>query len=208
MVGGAVTFRGVPYGAPAFGANRCWRGPQPVAEWASERDCTRYGDAVTQAEVAMSKALGGAPPGGDVGQMGDDCLNLNIVTPATSGAHPVMVWVHGGSNTTGSNKGDSVGASPTFDDGWASLGVCAVAVNYRLALHGFLHVPEAGVTNLALRDLIGALEWVRAEIGAFGGDPGNVTLFGQSPGAINICRRVAIPARSSSRAYLHRATSR
>jgi len=189
---GPVTFRGIPYGAPTSGANR-WKGPQPVTPWQGTMDCTVYGEAVAQNEVAMSKGLGGAPKGGDIGKMGDKCLNINVVTPSASGSAPVMVWIHGGSNCMGSNKGDHVGVSPTFGDEWAKRGVVACAVNYRMALHGFMHMPEYGVTNIAIRDLIGALEWVKAEIAAFGGDPNNVTIFGQSAGGINIASLLCSP---------------
>jgi para-nitrobenzyl esterase len=171
---GPVTFRGLPYGGSTAGENR-WKSPQQVSPWEGERDCSKYGDACVQKEGAMAKLLGGAPAGADIGTMGDEVLNLNLVTPDPDGNAPVMCYIHGGGNTMGSNKGDCIGASPTFDDSWAERGVVAVSVNYRLALHGFLHIPEAGVTNLALRDLLAALEWIKSEVAAFGGDPDNVS---------------------------------
>jgi para-nitrobenzyl esterase len=152
-----------------------------------------YGNACFQKEKAMGKSLGGAPAGCDIGERGDGVLNLNIVTPDIAGKVPVMCWIHGGSNTVGSNKGDHVGFSPTFDDSWAERGVVAISVNYRLALHGFMHIPEDGVTNLALRDLIAALHWIQNEVASFGGDPSNVTVFGESAGAINICSLLCSP---------------
>jgi para-nitrobenzyl esterase len=192
VAGGPASFRGVPYAASTADGNR-WRAPQPCPSWGEAKDCTKYGDACFQAEQAMGKLLGGAPAGGDIGKVGDGVLNLNLVTPDPSGKFPVMCFIHGGSNKMSSNKGDSTGSSPTFDDTWAERGVVVVALNYRLALHGFMHIPEDGVTNLALRDLIAGLTWIKDEIAAFGGDPNNVTVWGQSAGAINICSLLCAP---------------
>ena len=93
--GGPVHFRGIPFAATTAGENR-WKPPQPVEAWEGERDCAQYGEACLQNEKGMSKHLGGAPSGGDIGKMGDDCLNLNVVTPDPTasgrGLLPVMVW--------------------------------------------------------------------------------------------------------------------
>jgi carboxylesterase type B len=115
---------------------------------------------------------------------------------------PVMVWIHGGSYTMCSNKGDFPGFSNTASGTFVRRGVVCVSLNYRVAAHGFLHVPDAGITNLALRDLICGLEWVQASIAAFGGNRDCVTLVGQSAGGIAIANLLGCP---KAKGLFHRA---
>jgi len=134
----------------------------------------------------------------DIGASGDDCLNLNILTPHSSTpmpptSLPVMVWIHGGSNVMCSNKGDFGGFSNTASSTFVSRGVVCVSINYRVALHGFLHLPDHNITNLALRDIILSLTWVRDNISSFNGDPNNVTVVGESAGGIAISNLLGCP---------------
>lgn len=192
--GGPLHFRGVPVAASTSGANR-WKTPQPREPWTHVLDCTAYGDAPWQKPNTGNAGLmgKGRKTDSDIGKMGDDCLNINIVTPDLLGRAPVMVWIHGGANTIGSNKGDCGGWSPTHTDTWASRGVVVCSLSYRNSMHGFFHLPEEGVTNLALRDLLNGLQWVQDEIAAFGGDKGNVTIFGESSGGVNVAHLVSSP---------------
>ncbi|GAA1894284.1 carboxylesterase family protein [Streptomyces sodiiphilus] len=173
-VRGVLAFLGIPYAAPPFGANR-FREPCPVRRWEGVRDCRSFGPVAPQ-----SAELPGMPawsPGRE------DILTLNIWTPAAPGGPlPVVVWIHGGAYTFGSS------AQPDFDGtALARAGVVLVSMNYRLGFEGFGHMPsEAGPRcpeNRGLLDQLAALEWVRDNIAAFGGDPTNVTVAGQSAGA-------------------------
>ena len=178
-----------PYAAPPVGALR-WRAPQPVTPWANTRDASKPGDACPQ---KRGLSLEG---GGDPGTLNEDCLNLNVFTPrAEPGARlPVMVWLHGGALIFGS------GGLPLYDGApLASQGVVVVTLNYRLGPLGFFvhpaierEAPGDGV-NFGLLDQIAALQWVRRNIDAFGGDPGNVTLFGQSAGAQSVLALMTSP---------------
>lgn len=189
--GGAVAFKGIPYAAPPFGANR-FRPPQPPAPWEGERDATAYGP--TAPKPPYPAPLDSLLPEVDI--PGEDCLNLNVWTPAEAlapgetGRRPVMVWIHGGGFTNGS------GSIPGYDGSrFARDGVLCVTVNYRLGVEGFLYLgaDDPAPPNLGLLDQIAALEWVRDNIAAFGGDPGQVTLFGQSAGAMSIGTLLAVP---------------
>ena len=192
----AAHFRGVPFAAPTEGINR-WKAPQQCASWTTPLDCTAYGEACREPEKAIQafmKSFGKDVTTAEaIGAMGDKCLNLNIVTPSTSGKAPVMVWIHGGSNTFSSNHGNCVGWSPTTSERFAQEGIVSVSVNFRQNMHGFAHFPELGITNLALRDLIASLEWVQREIGVFGGDASNVTIYGESAGGIAVSMLLACP---------------
>ncbi|MFJ8885756.1 carboxylesterase/lipase family protein [Streptomyces sp. NPDC102402] len=175
---GVVVLRGIPYAAPPFGAGR-FRAPRPAAPWTGVRECTSFGPVAPQSAEL---------PGSPVRSEGDeDVLSLNIWTPGGSGDElPVLVWIHGGAFVFGSS------AQPDFDGtAPAAEGLVVVTLNYRLGFEGFGHVPPvAGVEpcpdNRGLLDQVAALRWVRDNIAAFGGDPGRVTVAGQSSGATSI----------------------
>ncbi len=186
--GGGVAFKGIPYAAPPFRANR-FRPPEPPEPWSGERDATAYGP--TPPKPPYPAPLDALLPEVDI--PGEDCLNLNVWVPAGGPANrpfPVMVWLHGGGFTNGS------GSVPGYDGArFARDGVVCVTVNYRLGVEGFLYLgaDDPAPANLGLLDQIAALEWVRDNIAAFGGDPGQVTLFGQSAGAMSIGTLLAVP---------------
>src|SRR5437764_2016161 len=179
---GIFDFRGIPYAAPPVGELR-FRPPQPVEPWAGVRDATRFGPMAPQTTGAMETMFGAAPPA-----MDEDCLSLNVWTPAADdGKRPVMVWIHGGAFLFGT------GATPWYDGrSFARDGVVLVTINYRLGAFGFLHVDGQG--NNGILDQVAALEWVRDNIAAFGGDPGNVTAFGESAGAMSVGTLLGLPA--------------
>ena len=190
---GVFAFKGIPFAAPPVGALR-WRAPQPVAPWAGVRDAVRFGPCAVQSRLP-----------GDVGELigiathetSEDCLYLNVWSPGLAAAkRPVLVWIHGGGNTVGAGSQPRVNGERLARVGDAVV----VTVNYRLGALGFLHAPELhapelGATgNEALLDQVAALRWVRREIAAFGGYPGNVTVFGQSAGGFDIVQLMAMPA--------------
>lgn len=172
--GGAAIFLGVPFAQPPIGDLR-WRPPRP-AHWTGERTAATPGPACLQSPLGWNDR--------DAARSSEDCLYLDVSTPRLDARArlPVMVWIHGGANWAGS--GDGVVRSSL-----ARQGVVMVSVQYRLGVFGFLSHPgltrEGGGAsgNYALMDLIAALTWVRDNIAAFGGDPDNVTLFGQSAGS-------------------------
>ncbi|MEV7404578.1 carboxylesterase family protein [Streptomyces sp. NPDC091267] len=178
---GVVAVLGIPYAEPPFGANR-FRAPRPRGSWTGVRDCVDFGPVPPQ-----SAELPGAPRWSPDDE---DVLSLNVWTPqggngATGRALPVLVWIHGGAYTFGS------GAQPDFDgSALARAGLVVVTLNYRLGFEGFGHVPADGEDpyppNRGLLDQVAALEWVRENIDAFGGDPDNVTVAGQSSGATSV----------------------
>lgn len=174
---GTASFLGIPYAAPPFGALR-FRPPAPPAAWSGTRDATAHGP--TPPKAPYAPPFDALIPEATI--PGEDCLNLNVWTPSPGpGARlPVMVWLHGGAFANGA-------ASSSAYDGsaFARDGVVFVSLNYRLGTDGFLHldgVPD----NRGLLDQIAALEWIRDNIAAFGGDPDRITLFGESAGAISI----------------------
>ncbi|MFB4311544.1 carboxylesterase/lipase family protein [Actinomadura sp. GTD37] len=173
---GVTAFLGIPYAAPPFGPNR-FREPRPPEPWDGVRDAFEYGP--TAPKPGYPKPYDALLPDPDV--PGEDCLNLNVWTPEPGGSGlPVMVWVHGGAFRNGS------GAVPVYSGrGFARDGVVCVTINYRLGVEGFANLPGAPL-NRGLRDQIAALEWVRDNIAGFGGDPGNVTVFGESAGAMSV----------------------
>jgi carboxylesterase type B len=183
VAGGIHVFRGVPYAAPPFGADHL-RAPRPPEPWTGIRDATVDGAKPPQPPFPGTTAEKPAP--WDRAPVGEDCLNVNIWTPEIGAAAlPVMVWITGGSFRAGSNA---------WYDGsrFARDGVVCVAINYRSGPEGFLHVDGA-TPNRGLLDQIAALEWVRDNIAAFGGDPLNVTVCGESAGAMCIGVLLAMP---------------
>ncbi|MEU8301776.1 carboxylesterase family protein [Micromonospora sp. NPDC048909] len=174
------SFLGIPYAAAPIGELR-WRSPRPAAAWTGVRDAT-------------NPAPGCAQPAGlpmDRQSAAEDCLYLNVTTPAVrhdKRSLPVLVWLHGGHFLLG--QGDTWGGRRMAVDG----DVVVVTVNYRLGALGFLTQPDVGGSgNFGLEDQQAALRWVRANAAAFGGDPGNVTLAGQSAGATSVCAHLAAP---------------
>ncbi|MCP5183849.1 MAG: carboxylesterase family protein [Pseudomonadales bacterium] len=196
---GIRVFRGVPYAQPPVGARR-FRPPAPLPPWTGTRPATAFGPACPQNPAPDAFVWSRGPF-----EQNEDCLYLNIWTPAaTDAALPVMVWLHGGSHTTG------FGHARIFDGTrLASRGVVLVTINYRLGALGFLAHPaladgdEHGSTgNYGLLDAIAALTWVRDNIAAFGGNPDNVTVFGQSAGSQSVCALTVSPL---ARGLFHRA---
>ena len=188
QVGEVAVFRGLPYAAPPVGALR-WHEPQPVARWTGERFATEAGAACPQ-KPGLS-----AENGGDPGRLDEDCLFVDVVTPGAGGAaRPVLVWIHGGALVFGG------GSVPIYDGtALARRGVVVVNVNYRLGALGYFAHPAlerarpGGPVNFGLLDQIAALRWVKENIAAFGGDPANVTISGQSAGAESVLALMASP---------------
>jgi para-nitrobenzyl esterase len=182
--GGVSAFLGTPFAAPPFGVNRLLA-PRPAARWVGVRDALDFGPKSPQpaypAPIAMmlQEAVGS----------GQDCLTLNVWCPDPGAAGlPVMVWIPGGMF-----EFHGTGASPWYDgSGFARDGIVCVTINYRVGAEGFLYLGD-GIANLGLLDQIAALEWVRENIVAFGGDPGNVTIFGESAGAMSVAMLLAVP---------------
>jgi para-nitrobenzyl esterase len=183
---GLSVFRGIPYAAPPVG-NLRWRPPQPAAKWKGIRMATEYGRACMQVNAAISNLP--APS--------EDCLFVNVWTPAKRASErlPVMVWIHGGGFTAGTP------AEQLYHGEWlAQKGVVVVSVGYRLGVFGFLAHPALSAEsehhvsgNYGLLDMIAALQWVQTNIAGFGGNPGRVTIFGESAGAIAVSQLCASP---------------
>ena len=201
--GDSRRFLGIPFARPPVGELR-WKAPVPNEPWEGVRDATEFGGSCAQLESLQAMASDS-----------EDCLYLNVWTPEPAPAEPlpVMVWFHGGGNESGSTA-DLVplGVGGLFYDGRAlaeSHGVVVVTTNYRLGPLGFFHHPalagEGSPTgNQGLLDQRRALEWVRDNIAAFGGDPDRVTIFGESAGSIDVCLHVVSPG---SAGLFHRAIS-
>jgi para-nitrobenzyl esterase len=186
---GLHMFKGIPYALPPTGWRR-WRPPAKMDRWTSTRDATQFGAACHQ-PVARGTSI----YAGDAPTMSEDCLFLNIWAPEDARGAPVFVWIHGGSLTTGA------GSEPMYDGArMASEGVVVVTLNYRLGVLGYMAHPELSAEsrknvsgNYGLQDQIAALEWVRDNIAAFGGDPENVTVAGESAGALSVMYLMASP---------------
>jgi para-nitrobenzyl esterase len=183
---GVERFLGISYAAPPVGERR-FAAPQPVEPWSGVRDATDPGPNAPQF-LRPFPNLDVAPLVGTQWRQGDDFLTLNVWRPAgTHSGLPVMVFIHGGAFVLGSKD-----AAVHDGSGFARSGAILIAINYRLGVEGFLPIPGAP-TNLGLRDQIAALEWVQANAGAFGGDPANITVFGESAGAMSVANLVASP---------------
>lgn len=186
---GVRLFKGIPFAAPPTGDQR-WRRPSPVKPWEGVRQAQDWGPRCMQ-----SNRLGDIDS--DNKRMEEDCLYLNVWTPAKSATNklPVMVWIHGGSNNVGA------GSQPDYNgNNLATKGVIVVTINYRLDVFGFLAHPELtkesgsnASGNYGLLDQIAALEWVQKNIAAFGGDPTQVTIFGESAGAFDVSLLMVSP---------------
>lgn len=182
-VAGVLAFKGIPYAAPPVGPLR-WRAPQPPIPWNGVRDALNFG-------AGCLSALENDPR---PGPRDEDCLYLNVWTAAKHAdeKRPVMVWIHGGGFQFGSSTNPATDGSQL-----AAKGVVVVSFNYRLGIFGFLAHPdldsEARSGNFGLQDQLAALRWVKANIANFGGDPDNVTVFGESAGAMAIGILMASP---------------
>ncbi|MCA1192608.1 carboxylesterase/lipase family protein [Saccharopolyspora sp. 6V] len=185
---GVFRFLGMPYAAPPVGELR-WAPPAPPAAWDGVRDATAFGPPAVQiADIGIDF---GAP-------QSEDCLHLNVwsTTLDPEDRRPVMVWIHGGGFLGGASSMPEYSGADL-----ARRGVTVVSFNYRLGAFGFLSHPDAGA-NAAVLDWVAALHWVAANISAFGGDPDNVTIFGQSAGAAAVRALLSAPA---ARGLFHRA---
>ena len=186
---GVIAFLGLPYAAPPFGPNRM-RPPQPVTPWTGDHDATAYGPTVPKGDYPPQYQ----PLFPEVVIPGENCLNLNVWTPAAaisgpSPGLPVLVWIHGGSFMNGSGSlGEYDGSA------FARDGIVCVTINYRLAAEGFLFTGDGDEeANLGLLDQLAALRWVQDNIAAFGGDPARVTVAGESAGAMSVTTLLSMP---------------
>lgn len=199
-VDGGFVFRGLRYAAPPEGANR-WRAPAPALSWKGVRDASRFGPSCPQDPMGWNNV--------DAERASEDCLSLNIWTPGIGGhagqaGLPVMVWLPGGGFAGGSGGNN-------FSDGTKLMhhGVVVVTINYRVGVLGFLAHPDlaretadGSTGNYGLLDQVAALQWVHDNIASFGGDPANVTAFGQSAGAVAASWLITS---DSARGLFHRA---
>jgi len=195
---GIASFQNLPYAAPPTGPLR-WRPPAPAPSWTDLRDATRPGAICIQPPANGDPGVGPPP-------MSEDCLTLNIWAPQeATGLVPVMVWIHGGGYNNGS------GTAALYDGSkLARRGVVVVTINYRLGRLGFFDHPALALNratnepagNYGVMDQIAALEWVRDNIERFGGDPGQVTIFGESAGGVAVTQLMVAPA---ARGLFHRA---
>jgi para-nitrobenzyl esterase len=184
--GDLTVFKGIPFAAPPVGDLR-WKDPQPVIPWDSVKKADKFGPACPQMSM----------PGFVSGPFSEDCLYLNVWTPAKTAKDklPVMVWIYGGGFAMGSTSNDMYNGS-----GLAKMGVIVVSIAYRVGALGFMAHPELTAEsdhhtsgNYGLLDQIAGLRWVQNNITAFGGDPSKVTIFGESAGAISVSMLAASP---------------
>ncbi|MBR7101999.1 MAG: carboxylesterase family protein [Tidjanibacter sp.] len=193
---GVISYKGIPYAAPPVGDLR-WRAPQPVVAWEGVKVADKFGPACwqtdkTPGEFYQKEFFWEGDP-----ERSEDCLYLNVWTPAAGRNKklPVAVWIHGGAYTQG------FGHEVEFDgEAWADKGVVLVTINYRLGIFGFYSHPDLSVEspngvsgNYGILDQLAAITWVKNNIAAFGGDPNNITIFGQSAGAGSVQTLLASP---------------
>ena len=182
-------FKGIAYALPPIGANR-WKPPVPIPAWKGVRDATQFGAACVQPKPRAGSIYADEPP-----VMSEDCLFLNIWSPKSARKAPVFVWIHGGALSAGASNLSMYEGSKL-----ASRDVVFVSINYRLGILGYLAHPELSAEspekisgNYGLKDQIEALRWIQRNIAAFGGDPANVTIAGESAGALSVMHLMASP---------------
>jgi len=197
---GVVAFKGIPYAQPPVGAAR-WTAPKPLAKWSGTRAATEFGAACMQPQPRVNSIYADPPA-----KTSEDCLTLNVWAPKGAKNLPVLVWIHGGALTSGAS-------SETVYDGshLAGQGLVVVSINYRMGVFGYFAHPALsaespdGVSgNYGLLDQIESLRWVKRNIAAFGGDAGNVTIAGESAGALSVMYLMASPP---ARGLFHKAIS-
>ncbi|MFT3723688.1 MAG: carboxylesterase family protein [Hyphomonadaceae bacterium] len=193
---GVLAFKGIPYAAPPVGALR-WKAPARAAKWEGIRDASAYGPICMQKMPNPDNGIGQYPAS-------EDCLTLNVFTQQLGGKRPVMVWIHGGGFVNGSGSAELYDGSQL-----AKRGVVVVTINYRLGrfgsfAHPLLTKEAAGgpVANYGMLDMQASLEWVKRNIAAFGGDVGNVTIFGESAGGMAVQKLMTMPG---ARGLFHKA---
>jgi para-nitrobenzyl esterase len=187
--GKVKAFLGLPYAAPPVGALR-WKAPQPAIKWKGDRDGTKFGPHCAQGRVFEDMIF-------QDGEGSEDCLFVNVYAPADAtdkSKLPVMFWIHGGGYAGGASS------EPRHNGDFLPLkGVVLVTINYRLGVFGFLATADlakeadGAAGNYGMMDMVAALQWVKANIAGFGGDPGNVTIFGESAGSFAVSTLMASP---------------
>src|SRR5947208_4047038 len=197
--GPLAVFRGVPFARPPVGPLR-FGPPRPPEPWTGVRAATAFGPAAAQSAIDVTYVPGFSLWEG-IGATGEDCLTLNVWTPGLTGRRPVLVWFHGGAFLKGA------GSQALYDG--ATLArrgdVVVVTANYRLGVFGFLALDDDRfAANAGLLDQMAVLDWVAAHASVFGGDPGNVTIFGESAGAVSVAALMTAPAAAGR---FHRAIS-
>jgi para-nitrobenzyl esterase len=196
---GVLRFNGIPFAKPPVGRLR-WRMPEAPEPWAGMRDASRFGNIAPQVESTAGAVLGGTP-----GTRSEDCLYVNIQTPACDAAkRAVMMWIHGGGFVNGAGSVGTYNGKFIVPRG----DIVLVTINYRLGAFGFLNLHDASGGKLSgtgaegLADQIAALQWVKQNISVFGGDPNNITIFGESAGGMSVGALLASP---SARGLFHKA---
>ena len=196
---GVATFLGIPYAAPPIDDKR-FRPPSPLEPWGGIHDALTYGNYAIQSRLSQPRGV--LPP--NDGPTSEDCLVLNVWSPDLDGSAPVLVWLHGGGMMSGSGSWSLTEGGPLA----RRENVVVVTLNHRLGLLGYLHLGAvlgedyATSGNAGMLDIVAALAWVRDNVAAFGGDPGRVTIFGQSGGAAKVLAMMSMP---DAKGLFHRA---